>query len=289
MGTLDEAFLAKFEEMFTKVSGIEKEVHKITGILERVEKLETENKTLKRLLGKTIEENRTQNERIRELEQYSRKRNIIMNGLKPATNESTRAAFHRVTTDIQIEINAQDINAFHTLPSKEGKFPTVIICLNSMEKKDQLIRWSKTNKKNRSTSKYPSLYFNHHLTKYNEELLKEAIAKPEIKYAWFDNNHVYIRRNENEQKERITSKDQLDEPRNTSANTEKSREPPSEIHQHRKQQSMDDFVKPTAINNPGTTVINTHYKSATRTAQPNNQTKGLTNRGENTKAEKSKP
>lgn len=291
----DKEFMAKFDLMFEKINGIESKMTKLTNTIEKVNRLEEENVKLKndiQVLKKTCW---NQEQRVRNLEQYSRKRNVIISGMKKAENENLKEIIKSFGSEIHIKINDCDINAAHRLPAKEGKIPAIIMCLNNLELKEELINWSKGNKKNRATSKFPTVYINEHLTRENEEILREALSRDEIQFAWFKNGSVYIRRNESSRAEKIISINQLNSALSavtenedgTSLVAESDTQPENQNgnstngvnsrNTHTKQKPITDFVSSKAPNmrknhQDGGHLINTRSKTTIRDIHSNTET-----------------
>lgn len=75
-----------------------------------------------------------------------------------------------------------------------------------MDKKEELINWSKKNYvRNKKSDKVRELiYINEHLTKYNKILLRKARMSDKIKYAWFRSGSVSIKREDDSEIEKIS-------------------------------------------------------------------------------------
>lgn len=206
---MDPEFLKKFNEMFSKVSQMETKLDVMLAITDKVDKIEkygVETRTEVELLK---QENEDLFCRMNEIEQYSRKRNVIINDIPFKEGENIKEEVQRFTSEIKIELKDYEINAIHRLPSKK-EHPPILVCLNSLEKKNELIEWSKQNSKKQGTNKKP-IFISEHLTKYNGELLREAKQREDIKYAWVKNGRILIRRNEESGIEELRSRQQLEE------------------------------------------------------------------------------
>ena len=188
---MDQDFIKKFETMFNKINQIEATVSgmndKITVALAKIDKIEEENNKIKDQVIELKKENLELNTKINEMDQYSRKRNVIISGIPYREHEELREIIKTLTMKLNIRIDNADINAAHRLPGKKN----IILCLNNLDKKEELIKWSKTNKKRNIR---PEIYINEHLTSYNIQLLKEANSfKNEIRFAWSRNGQIFIR------------------------------------------------------------------------------------------------
>lgn len=126
------------------------------------------------------QENINLSRKLNELDQYSRKINVIIHGIPPKKGENPRETTKKFTSEIiGIQIADHEINAVHRLKVKKG-MPPFIVCLNNLDTKEELIQWSRENKKEVNPAPY---YINEHLSKYTESLLKEA-RKREVTFAW---------------------------------------------------------------------------------------------------------
>lgn len=235
----------KFNQMFDRIKQIEINVNKLLDIPGRIEEVEKSNAEMKVELEEIKAENVMLRARIDESEQYSRKRNVIISGIPYEEGEEIKTKIQKFATDIQINLEDYDINAVHRLLNKRG-IPPVILCLNSLDKKEKLINWSKINyEKNKKSGKIKNqIFINEHLTKNNEILLKKAKAAENIKYAWFKNGNVLIKRDENSTVEKIISPDQLEEAEDSEneAYSEEEERPGSKGNH--KQSSLEKFIKP---------------------------------------------
>lgn len=84
--------------------------------------------------------------RMNEIEQYSRKRNVTVYGIFYEQNEKIKEVTQSMANKIKVIINDYDTDEVHRLPSKKG-IPAIILCVNNLTEKDQLINWSKTSNK----------------------------------------------------------------------------------------------------------------------------------------------
>ena len=175
-------------------------------LMKEVKNLKTEVKEK----DKKIEE---LSQRVDELEQYSRREDVILTGITLKPRSYARAADPDKSTeedapveDLQtlerqvisfleskeIQLDANDISACHTLPQKEkSNKPPIIIRFVNRKSKTELL---KQGKKLRGTD----VYMNEHLTKKNGGIAKEARnlkREKKIQGTWTRNCSVFIRLN----------------------------------------------------------------------------------------------
>ena len=177
----------------------------IGNIHSRLNEIEDENNKLKR-------ENEYLKERMKSLEEYSRKDNILINGLEREENETDEVLIEKVKglgVSLGVPIEDYDIHACHRLPTgKKDECPTTIVKLNNRHKQMKLIRRSKV-------VRLQGVYVSPHLPKQSIEINKEArrgMKEGRWKFAWINaNQQVLIRKDEKSPAIKIRSVEQLKE------------------------------------------------------------------------------
>lgn len=146
-------------------------------------------------------------ERVDQLEQYTRKDNIIISGL-PAhsyaatarksvstepddvTDEELEANVLKFfETDLGVPLSPADISVIHYVPSKQGK--NILVKFTSRKAKLRVL-------KNRANLKGKKIYVSDHLTRRNNQLFYQArmlVKDNLISRAWVRNCKVFIRSN----------------------------------------------------------------------------------------------
>ena len=128
--------------------------------------------------------------KIDKLEQYGKKQNIIVNGLLVTENEDLRERITQLANELDVEVFDRDISAIHRLPAKEGRIPGIVVRLNNLDIKSQLIRSSRREKLEWNGSK---IFVDEHLTRKNADILIRAkgLAKKGIVWsAWYNNAKI---------------------------------------------------------------------------------------------------
>ncbi len=166
--------------------------------------------------------------RVSDLKQYSRMNDVIITGLtiKPQSyskalkgvqqedsaehDDSTEAQVTTFLHDNDISVNRDDIEACHTIPTKDQRVKHVVIVrfANRKNKTDLL----KQGRKLKGTN----VYINEHLTKANADLAKQARflkKKGKIQSTWTANCKVFVKLNGSPEQAKvicIRSTEQLD-------------------------------------------------------------------------------
>ncbi len=170
--------------------------------------------------------------RVNDLEQHSRKRNIIVTGLNvhsyahAATRpRSTRGSanvtdgedvsesnemrknFVKFAQDkLNVSVEEIEITAIHDLPKRKDGTTPVIVQLSSVDKKTDLMR-------KRKCLKGSNVFLNDQLTKVNNDLFAEARRlKRENKLygTWTMNCNIYVKKTEHDKKVQIKCKGDLE-------------------------------------------------------------------------------
>lgn len=121
--------------------------------------------------------------RCDEIEQYSRKNNIVISGIPEIPKEHPLDTVSRIADKLQFDLRPQDIDASHRLPrranNQELERPFLIKFVNR-HLKDSFIAYCRKKKPKADLfggSKSKNVYVNDHLTAKTAELRKYAAAK----------------------------------------------------------------------------------------------------------------
>lgn len=130
------------------------------------------NKEQRRESNKLKAENSQLLERIQDLEQYSRKNNVIIYGLNQEEGENLMEKLKILVTKLEVGIMDYDVGAIYKLPinnkyKDKDKPETIIVKLNNTEKKNKLIVQSINRKLtgiDLGLNPVHEIYVNEHLT-----------------------------------------------------------------------------------------------------------------------------
>lgn len=234
-----EKFLKDFrQEMREMRNALEKELRKeykelkssitffsqqFDAMAKRHTKLEKENAALKKenasLLTEcqSLKELATSSEqRITDLEQYSRNKNIEIKGIPFSENESLPQLLKQLGDVITEEITEQDIDACHRVPRRDEGCPNVVVQFRSRAKRDLVIE--KSRKKRLSTSDFghvnhSPVFVNDHLCPTLKILLGQVVARKNEKgwkYAWTRDGKIFARKSDSSRVLRVTRSQDLE-------------------------------------------------------------------------------
>ena len=140
--------------------------------------------------------------KLNEIEQYSKKTNIIISSSTDFLNKSDNKKsefINFVKNQLNIDIDPYDVVAIHELPNKNKDIYKTIVKFHFHETKSKIF-------KNIKKLKDTNIYINDHLTKYNSEIFYKArnlLKDSKIKYCWTVNGITFIKKTESSEKEKI--------------------------------------------------------------------------------------
>lgn len=180
-------------KLFEKEEENQKLKDEVKGLKTDVLKQEQENNNLKTKLQKlSDDQKRHQNE----CEQYSRRNNIRLVGIKDPDEHETAETTTKIVTDflkskMGISVSSTDIDIAHRLPGREKdthKDRDIIVKFQSRITKEKILR-------NRKQLKGTGVYVNEDLTKLNQLVLMCVKRKmsDEVAQAWSSNGNIFFR------------------------------------------------------------------------------------------------
>lgn len=187
-----------FDRMAADIADIKKGMNAVGEFQRRLNKVEESCKMYQ-------DEVSSLGDRVDQLEQYTRKDNVIISGIKAtsyADATSVAGEDEDVTdekleesvlkffdTEIGVKLAPCDINITHYLPAKVGK--NILVKFTTRKAKLLVL-------KNRSKLKGKNIYISEHLTKRNNQLFYRArmLCKDKrISRAWIRNSKLFVRTN----------------------------------------------------------------------------------------------
>lgn len=216
MGKIKESIELAKEEIKEENRNEMKELRK------EIEKSAATYREMHKEVNDLKEENERMQQRIDDLEQYSRIANVIIRGIKEAKDEAEEElveCIQEIGKSLGVELESGDINTIHRMPTKKGIRP-VIVRLNNRMKKSRLV------KRSRECELEAGIKIYNHLTNKSMEILnaaRDVRAEGAIQFVWETNGKILIRKDENSQATRITSVDQLKKYRRTVSDRTKTR------------------------------------------------------------------
>lgn len=183
----------------------------IDKCLADLDSLKTENKVLKEQLLKVREE-------VNNQQQYSRRNTVDIQGVPEAKSENLLEIVKTVAGVLRYKLSSDMVDAVHRLPGNRGDSRPRGIILKFVRRMDcdELLRLAKvkrgfpaTELRIQSDSK---VYVNASLSKNYRELLflaKRAAREGIVKYAWYNNGKILVRKTDGQPAIHITSREQL--------------------------------------------------------------------------------
>jgi hypothetical protein len=216
---------SKLDKLQTDVNSVVIEMSNMREqIRENSLKCETNRDAIKSL---TDENEKLKNEVTRlkmdmlELQQHTRKNNLVITGIPLTPKENMFSILNKVSTLLNIRYEICDISAAHRLPGKRGdnRPPAIVVAFVSRAMKSEWItarKLRKTLTAKEINSAWPDLqvYLNEHLTPHTRRIFNEArelVKSGKLVAAWTSDCRVLIKRNGAGNPYRITQLQQLED------------------------------------------------------------------------------
>lgn len=143
-------------------------------------------------------------ERVRELEQYSRRDNLEIVGVPYTQGEDVYHIMGKVANILKVTFNRNDISVVHRLPvTKSRPHPNIIVKFIYRDLKSDWLRAAKAYRKSLTAAElsdsWPStnIYVNEHLTQHNKTVLGKArrfVKGKQLAHAWSREGKVFARK-----------------------------------------------------------------------------------------------
>ena len=160
---------------------IETQKCEIEHMKTKMEKMTAENKELT-ILAKSAMSKANWNE------QYSRKNNVKLHGVREDRNENTKETFQKIVKEnTGVNVSDEDILAIHRIPGRKGYQRPILVKLKNNSVKSKVMR-------HRSAMKRKSrneLRLSDDVTQLNSDLINKLSENSRIKSAWYFNGRVY--------------------------------------------------------------------------------------------------
>uniref|UniRef100_A0A8D8Z9A5 FP protein C-terminal domain-containing protein n=2 Tax=Cacopsylla melanoneura TaxID=428564 RepID=A0A8D8Z9A5_9HEMI len=184
----------KMEEMMTKMDGIQDSLKKITV---RQQKLEEKNKELEKTLMKVEQRNE-------ELEQYTRNKNIQLDGIPKLETENLEEIMKEIGKKIEVPIENKDIDVIHRIPTRSTTAPEpIVVQFLTRKMRDNIVQKAKTSRISTKDLKMNCterpIFINEHLTPLRKQILFEARklkTDQNYKFLWVKGCKIFIRKTE---------------------------------------------------------------------------------------------
>lgn len=157
--------------------------------------------------------------RVRSLEQYSRKNNVEIYGIPETPKENAMELVKDVGTALGLEIQEADISIAHRVPAfKKDRPPSLIVQFARRTTRDSLLNRFKEKKgmtAQQVHKAFPAqnIYVNEHLAPENKHFLaklKQKCKDVGYDYAWCRDGRFFVRKCQGERYRRVDSYEEMD-------------------------------------------------------------------------------
>lgn len=216
-------FRGEVEELSTSVKFLSDKMDESTKLLKEVKSelatVKKENEELKIKNAAMSSDVCSLKDKIRSLEQYTRKNNIEISGLPVTARENVVDLVKDVGVSLGLDFHATDISAAHRVPSyNRERTPALIVqFINRTSRDDWLKRFREkkglTAHQVNSAFPHQNIYINEHLSPDNKVFLANLKSKcKEVGYsfAWCRDGKFFVRRAQGERFKRINTYDDVE-------------------------------------------------------------------------------
>ena len=198
--TENQIFQGKLQD---KIDGLEVENHSLRELISSKEKSIRE---MSSNLRETHRVARDAQERSNHNEQFSRKNNLKIHGIKESQREDTpKIACEVLKTLANIDIKEADIVATHRIPGKADRPRPIILKVRNPEIKLSIMRKRKIVKNSGK-----GVRLTDDVTKLNTELIQRLLDHREIGQAWYFNGNVFANPKDSTKRIKFNIHDNID-------------------------------------------------------------------------------
>lgn len=227
------------KEVFSELVAFRSDVNSLSSSLQFIsDKMDSSNKLMEQLnsqfkqLKKENEEMKSKylavntkvselQDRLRNLEQYTRVNNIEVNGLPVTKEECVKDLVRDLGAAIGVEVQANDVSTAHRVPSfNRDRDQALIIQFTSRARREEWISKYRAKKPaltaQQVNQRFPSqrVYINDHLSPENKQLLsrlKKKCREVGYTFAWCRDSKFFARKSEGDPVKRIYSFEDIEE------------------------------------------------------------------------------
>lgn len=155
--------------------------------------------------------------KINDLDQYSRCKNIEIKGVEEKSNENLKAIVAKIAIKLGAgEVKENDIDIAHRINNRNKREPRdIIVQFKSRDSKEKILakRREKVSSNDITNGiKDNLIYLNEHLTLHNKTMFWEARNKcreVNYKFVWTKDGKIFVRKEEKERAFRIRNLDDI--------------------------------------------------------------------------------
>lgn len=187
---------AKYDDLLVEVKELRVVKSKFEGVVSKVAELQ---------------------DRVNEIEQYSRNRNIEIKGIEERPNENLKNVICKVANKMGVEtITENDIDIVHRVSNRNNREPRdIVVQFKDTDRKETLMSQRKERVKSNEVTNGRLdnvIYINEHLTPYNKMILwetKKRCREVKYKYVWPKNGKIYVRKDDKDRAYRIRNEEDI--------------------------------------------------------------------------------
>lgn len=160
---------------------IDAQKNEIENLKSKIHEMTTENEEFKKMAQSAMSKANWN-------EQYSRKNNIKVHGVKEQAAENTKAVVQTlIKENTNATLNDEDIIAIHRIPGRKGYDRPILVRLKNNNSKSAIMK-QRSEIKRKSKGAYR---LSDDVTKLNSDLINKLAKNDQISSAWYFNGHVY--------------------------------------------------------------------------------------------------
>lgn len=137
-----------------------------------------------------------------DLEQYTRNKNVQIDGIPPKQDENLRDIVMNIGNKIQVDIKREDIDAIHRIPTRSTKTPEpIVVQFLTRQMRESVVQKAREVKVHTKdlgfNEESKQIYVNEHLTRKKKHILFEARRlkyEKNYKYLWTKSGKIFIRK-----------------------------------------------------------------------------------------------
>lgn len=163
------------------IETIDAQKNEIENLKSKINEMTTENEELKKMAQSAMSKANWN-------EQYLRKNNIKVHGVKEQAAENTKAVVQKlIKENTNATLNDEDIIAIHRIPGRKGYDRPILVKLKNNSAKSVIMK-QRSEIKRKSKNAYR---LSDDVTKLNSDLINKLAKNDQISSAWYFNGHVY--------------------------------------------------------------------------------------------------
>lgn len=211
-----ETFKKEMLELSTTVQFVSDKLDSSTKLMETITtelaNIKKENVKLQDKNARLSTEVEDLRERMRSLEQYTRRNNLEISGIPLTPNESVADIVRDVGVALGVEVQDSHVAVAHRIPSyRQDRSPAIVVQFHSRTTRDALIGGFREKKglcasKVNSAFKQHRVYVNDHLSPENKQFLSKLKQKAKevgYSYVWCREGKFFVRKASGEKARKI--------------------------------------------------------------------------------------